>query len=298
MSPTAPIVTCRQILRRSGSSFALAFRVLPAEQRDAMTAFYAFCRQVDDAVDDAPGAEAARAALADWRQRLEALYAGRPTDPVCLALAMAVERFGVRREHLELILDGVEQDLTVSRFARFADLYEYCYRVASAVGLVCVTVLGRVTPEVGLYAELTGIAVQLTNILRDVDEDAARGRIYLPLEDLAAFGLTADDLLAGRAGRKRERLLRFEARRTADFYRMARAALPPELRRQLFFAEVLRETYQQLFFLLERAGFPPGPARVKLGKATKLAIALRHRLHPATFFPADRPGALGRRGTR
>lgn len=290
MSPTAPIATCRRILRRSGSSFALAFRVLPPEQRDAMTAFYAFCRRVDDAVDDAPEPEAARVALAAWRERLDGLFNGRPTDPVCQALAVAVERFGIRRQHLELILEGVEQDLIVDRFATFSQLYEYCYRVASAVGLVCVTVLGRVTPEVALYAELTGIAVQLTNILRDVDEDAARGRIYLPLEDLAASGLTPEALLAGQSGRPRTRLLRFEARRTADFYRMAQAALPPDLRRQLFFAEVLRETYQKLFERLEQAGFPAGPTRVSLGKATKLAIALRHRLHPATFLPADRAG--------
>ena len=288
MSPTAPIRTCRQILRRSGSSFALAFHVLPADQRDAMTALYAFCRQVDDAVDDAPDPGSAQSELLAWRSRLDSVFAGRPEDEVCQALASAVDRFGIRREHLELILDGVEQDLHVTRLERFDDLYEYCYRVASAVGLVCVTILGRVTPEVALYAELTGIAVQLTNILRDVDEDAARGRIYLPAEDLAAFGLTPDDLLAGHPSPRRARLMRFEARRTADFYRMAQAALPPRLRRQLFFAEVLRETYQRLFELLERAGFPSGPSRVSLGKVTKVAIALRHRLHPATFLATDR----------
>lgn len=288
MSAIAPIVTCRRILKRSGSSFALAFHVLPAAQRDALTAFYAYCRQVDDAVDDAPDDQSARRALGEWRPKLLDLFAGRPRGPVCLALADAVARFGIRQHHLELILEGVEQDLTVRRYERFADLYEYCYRVASAVGLVCVTVLGRAGPEVELYAELTGIAVQLTNILRDLTEDAARDRIYLPLEDLRAFGVAEADLLQGRKGPGLQRLLRFEARRTAHFYQMASAALPPAERHQLFFAETLRETYQQLFERIERQGQALLDRRVSLGKSVKLAIALRRRLHPATFFRVGR----------
>lgn len=284
MKAISPLASCRQILRKSGSSFDLAFRILPADQRDALTAFYAFCRQVDDAVDDAPGPQVARFEIAAWRKRLADLYAGRPDGPVALALADGVARFGIRREHLELILDGVEQDLDVIRYPRFEDLYEYCYRVASAVGLVCVSVVGRLTPEVELYSELTGIAVQLTNILRDVGEDASRGRIYLPLQDLDSFGVAERDLLAGRRSAQLDRLMRFEARRTRHFYRMAEAALPPSDRHRLFFAEALRETYLELFELLQRSGLDAFGRRVSIGSGAKLAIALKRRLHPATFL--------------
>jgi len=284
MSSSMPIATCRRILKQSGSSFALAFHMLPPAQRDAMTAFYAFCRQVDDAVDEAVDTAAAVRALAAWSDRLNALFSGRPLDPVCAALAEAIGRFGIRREHLRLIIEGVEQDLAGRRYERFADLYEYCYRVASAVGMVCVSVLGRLAPEVELYAELTGIAVQMTNILRDVGEDAGRDRIYLPLEDLRIFGVAEQDLLQGIMSDRVERLLRFEARRTRHFYDMAQAALPPAMRHRLFFAETLRETYLRLFERLEQEGFPVFDGRVSVGKRVKLAIALKRRLHPATFF--------------
>jgi phytoene synthase len=283
MRPRAALQTCRDILGRSGSSFALAFRVLPPAQRDAMTAFYAFCRQVDDAIDEAPEPAAGRRALCGWQRRLAELAAGRPAAaPVDQALAWAVARFGIQTEHLSLILEGVERDLQPVRLQHFEALYEYCYRVASAVGLVCVTICHRRSPAIELYAELTGIAVQLTNILRDVDGDAAAGRIYLPLEDLRAFGLQPADLLAGRDGPARRRLLRFQARRAEHYYRLAAAALPPADRHALFFAETLRLTYQRLLHQLQGADFAAG-ARVALGTPTKLAIALRRRLHPATF---------------
>ncbi len=283
MRPHAELQACRDILGRSGSSFALAFRVLPPAQRDAMTAFYAFCRLVDDAVDEAPDPAAGQRAVCAWQRRLAELVAGRPAaQPVDQALAWAVTRFGIQPEHLALILEGVERDLQPVRLRRFEELYEYCYRVASAVGLVCVTICHRRTPAVELYAELTGIAVQLTNILRDVDGDAAAGRIYLPLEDLRAFGLQPGDLLAGGDGPARRRLLRFEARRAEHYYRLAAAALPPADRHALFFAETLRLTYRCLLQRLVRADFARD-ARVELGTGTKLAIALRQRLHPATF---------------
>ncbi len=283
MRPRAALQACRDILRRSGSSFALAFRVLPPDQRDAMTAFYAFCRRVDDAVDEAPDLATGRSAVCTWQRRLAELVAGRPAaQPVDEALAWAVARFAIQPEHLSLILEGVERDLQPVRLQRFEALYEYCYRVASAVGLVCVTICHRRSPEIELYAELTGIAVQLTNILRDVDQDAAAGRIYLPLEDLRAFGLQPGDLLAGRDSPARLLLLRFEARRAEHYYQLAAAALPPHDKHALFFAETLRLTYQRLLRRLVQADFAGG-ARVELGTGTKLAIALRRRLHPATF---------------
>jgi phytoene synthase len=278
MRPTSPIAACRQILQSSGSSFASAFRILPGDQRDALTAFYAFCRKVDDAVDEAADVETARAELDLWRERVDSIYDGDPTGPVCQALGWASRRFGIERDHLELILRGVEQDLDVSRFATFSELYEYCYCVASAVGFVCVKVVGGGTPEVELYAELCGIAVQLTNILRDVGEDARRGRIYLPLEDLELFGVDEADFALGRSTREMKRLLRFQAQRARQYYELARAALPPRLRNQLFFPEALRETYSRLLDRLVDEDLPVYGERVSVSKIDKIAIALKHRL--------------------
>lgn len=281
MKPNAALDECRGILRRSGSTFALAFRLLPAQQRDAMTAFYAFCRQLDDAVDGVADRKAARAALGAWRLRLERLPERPDRDGVSQALAWSMRRFAMDRCHLELVLEGVERDLEVDRYRRFEDLYEYCYRVASAVGLVCVSVLGPRTPQVELYAELTGIAVQLTNIIRDVREDARRGRIYLPQEDMQDFGVREEDLLGG--GEKLRRLLDFEARRCRLYYLMAEAALEPRWKHRLFFAEALRATYRRLLEKLELDGFPQ-ERRTSLGRLEKLAVALRYRLHPATWL--------------
>lgn len=281
---TAALDACRHILARSGSSFATAFRILPAEQRDALTAFYAFCRVVDDEVDGANRPADARRQLDAWRARLARLPDAAESHPVLEGLAWAVRRFGLRVEHLQLVLDGVEQDVEPRHCQTFAELYAYCYRVASAVGLVCVTVLaGRAAPRAETYAELTGIAVQLTNVLRDAGADARRGRIYLPREDLDACGVTEAELAAPRATPAVRRLLRFEARRAAEYYDLAAAALPPELGPRLFFAEALRETYRRLLLRMEREDFPVLERRVALGALEKLGVALRRRLDPRTF---------------
>jgi phytoene synthase len=283
-----PLTVCREVLSLSGSNFAHAFRILPSDQRDAMTAFYAFCRVVDDAVDDAEDAAAAGKVIWEWRQRLDLVFEGRAPDPIGRALAWAAGRFGIKKAHLELVLQGVEQDLGVARYETFAGLYEYCYRVASAVGLVCVTVLGRRTREVEAYAELTGVAVQLTNILRDVEEDAAKGRIYLPIEDLRAFGVSEEDILSGRTDRRIRDLLRFEAERAKTFYSMSDAALPPEERPGLHFAEALKEIYRRLLDRLCAEDFPLSGERVSIGKAQKIAIVLKHRLCPPAVVEALR----------
>ena len=282
---THALAACRHILARSGSSFATAFRILPSDQRDALTAFYAFCRLVDDEVDGALRPEDARRQIARWRERVAALPRVAEPHPVVEALAWAMQRFPLRVEPLSLVLDGVEQDLEPGRYATFEDLYAYCYRVASSVGLVCVAVLvDRDAPRAETYAELTGVAVQLTNVLRDVGEDARRGRVYLPQEDLRAFGVEAADLAARRASPAVERLLRFEGRRAAEYYDLAGAALPPELKPRLFFAEALRETYRRLLKRIETEGYPVLERRVSLGPLEKAGIALRRRFDPRTFF--------------
>jgi phytoene synthase len=283
-----PLTACREILRRSGSNFAPAFAVLPREQRDAMTAFYAFCRVVDDAVDCSENPASACRVIRNWRGRIDAIGGGGDGDPVCLALGGVIRRYGVRREHLNLILDGVEQDLHVRRYGTFAELYEYCYRVASAVGLVCVTILGENGGGIEVYAELTGIAVQLTNILRDVAEDARRDRIYLPSEDLRRFGVREADLLGGRTVPGMKDLLRFQAARARQFFEMSDAALPPSARGRLFFAEALKEIYRRLLDRLCEEDLPVFGTRVSVGKGEKVAIVLKHRFSPSTLLEAFR----------
>ncbi len=288
MKPLNAVSKCRNILKNSGSSFALAFRMLPLEQRDALTAFYAFCRVVDDAVDEAPNVDTAFSALDKWKTNLDTLDHIENGDPVCQALAWANERFNIPHKHLNLILDGVRQDLEVSRFSDFKALYNYCYRVASAVGFVCLAILEETSADVQLYAELCGIAVQLTNILRDVGEDAGLGRIYIPLEDLRAYNVTEQNLLDGRMTKAIKRLLRFQAERARHFYDMAEAALPPESKYRLFFTEALRKTYLALLDRLVDNDFPVFSTKVKIGKVEKIAIALKHRIHPATFVRTGR----------
>ncbi len=288
MSSHPSMVACRSILNSSGSSFQSVFRLLPSGERDALTAFYAFCRLVDDEVDEASDEQSARTSVTSWYERVEDVYRGVPRGPVCEALGWAADRFDLRREHLELVLSGVEQDLGDRRFEKFSDLYDYCYRVASAVGFVCITVLGETSPEVELYAELTGIGVQLTNILRDVGEDAMSGRIYLPLEDLRAFGVREKEVLTLRMTPAMRQLLRFEASRARHFYDLAGAALPPEVKRRLFFTEALRETYSRLLERLVEADLSVFNNRVSLRKLEKISIALKHRLRPRTLLGAAR----------
>lgn len=282
MSVQSAAEYCRVILDQSGSSFGTAIAFLPPEKRRAMTAFYAFCRAVDDAVDYAENSAAARRALLVWDYRLDAAFDGHPLDPIGEELWMAHKTFGLRKEHLALILDGCRWDLFRSRYATFAELYAYCYRVASAVGFAVVTITSGDRDDLIRYAELTGIAVQLTNIIRDIGEDARTGRIYLPQEDLALFGVREADLLAGTESPALRGLITFEAARAKEFYRLADAAVPRPIPRTLAFAETVRETYASLLAELERAGFPVLTCRISLPTRRKIAIAAKHLVF-ATF---------------
>lgn len=287
MNTSDALRECRQILKESGSSFALAFRVLPAEQRDAMTAFYAFCRRLDDDVDDAPDPETARHTAMVWTRRVAELAAGRPDkDPVSQALAWAMSRFPIKAAHLALITEGTGWDLTRTRYATFGDLHDYCYRVATAVGLVVLAVTDPSGPTRPRYADLTGTAVQLTNILRDVGVDAAMGRIYLPREDLEAFSVTEDDILERRMTDGLGALLRFEGARARHLHDLAAASLSAADRRALFFPETLRDTYRLLLDRLVEEDFPVFEAPVRIGKPARIALALRHRVRSLLPFGA------------
>ena len=261
---------CRRLTRLANSSFPLAFRVLPAAKRDAMTALYAFFRATDDLADEPGEAGAKRLAVRAWRDRLADALAGRYSHRVHAALHHTVERFGVPPRHLFEVIDGVEMDLQPLRFATFAELEPYCYRVASAVGLACLPVWGTRGDATG-PAVAAGIAFQLTNILRDVGEDLRRGRVYLPADDLQTFDAPPESW----ADRERfRRLMRFEADRARDFYRRAEPLddlLTPDGRAVY---GVMSGVYRRLLAEIERSDFAVLDRRVRVPKRAKLALLL------------------------
>jgi phytoene synthase len=254
---TAPSVAeayaeCERIGRASASSFMQAFRLLPADRRRGLSALYAFCRVVDDAADESA---CAGSAVANWRGELTRALEGAAVHPIAVAIGDAVRRFGIPPQHLEEILAGVEMDLERRRYDTFDELREYCYHVAAAVGLAALPIFGCRDPQSRVYAEALGIALQLTNILRDLAEDAERGRIYLPLEDLRRFGYRERDLLTHTRNAAFRDLMAFECARARELYRAARAALPRGDRRALAPAEAMRRVYQRL---LARIAADPG----------------------------------------
>jgi len=264
---------CRDVTQRSSSNFYYAFRLLSPARREALFAVYAFCRFVDDIADDDsrrdPGA-----LLGRWREELEAVYLGTATHPIGRALADAVVKFALEKQHFLDIIRGVEMDLTRKRYATFDELYEYCYLVASTVGLLCVAIFGARDPSAREYAVDLGIAFQLTNILRDVDEDARRGRIYLPLEDLRRFHCSEEDLLSGRYTPRVGALMTFEHGRASAYYLRARSELVDEDRAVMAAAEAMRMIYERLLGRIAAKHFDVFGERVTLPMYEKLTLAL------------------------
>jgi phytoene synthase len=276
---------CETVTRRAGSNFYWGFRLLPADRRRGLTAVYAFCRAADDIADD-PGMRTDPARMiARWRAELHAAYAGAPRHPIGVALADTVTRFPIARAHFDAVVDGVETDLRRTRYQRWdGDLAEYCYRVASAVGLIAIEVFGYENPSAREYATNLGLAFQLTNILRDVAEDAARGRIYLPLDDLARFGCAEADVLAGRCTDEFRRLMAFECARAGEYYGRARFSLAEEDRTSLAAAEAMRLIYEQLLRRVMFRRYDVFGPRVRLTSAEKAALAIAAWARPHLSF--------------
>jgi phytoene synthase len=267
------------------TSFYYSFLVLPAEQRRAIVAVWDFCRAVDDAVDEEPAASAGlptgREAVVFWREELARAFAGDdPRTSQGRRLQPFITAFGLPRQAFEDVIDGVAMDLDTTRYATFDDLFEYCRRVASAVGLICIRIFGCTSAQACEYAVNLGVALQLTNILRDVGGDLAKGRLYLPLEDLRRFGCTVDDLTAGTVTGPVRQMLEFECRRARDFYQRATVALPPEDRKKLVAAEIMRAVYFKTLERIERSGYDVFSARARVPRPQQALIALRVWLWP------------------
>jgi 15-cis-phytoene synthase len=266
---------CRKLTEKSKSNFYYAFLFLPQERREALEAVYAYCRLVDDVVDEEAPVEQKLAGIEEWRRQLDAVYGDAETKhPVVLKLKEAVRRFPIRREDMEAVIDGCAMDITKNRYETWDELRTYCYRVASAVGLMCIEIFGYCTPRAREYAVDLGIALQLTNILRDVAEDARRGRVYLPAEDLKTFGVTEADLLDGKRSNGYARLMQFQGQRARSHYLRARAAIGRAERRQLVVAEIMGDIYYALLEQLERTGFDVWNGRTQVTRTRKMAIAL------------------------
>ncbi len=269
----SPDEYCQQKTAQSGSSFYYSFLFLPPERRRAITALYAFCREVDDTVDDATDQSVARIKLAWWRNEVTQMYSGTPTHPVMLALKPHIQPYDLKQEHLQAIIDGMEMDLDQSRYLDYPNLKKYCWHVAGVVGILSASIFGVTNPQTLKYAETLGLAFQLTNIIRDVGEDARKGRIYLPIDELQRFNVTAADLLNARHSEKFEALMTFQAARAQQLYDDAFALLPKEDRRAQRPGLMMAAIYRTLLDEIERDGFHVLTQKISLTPLRKLWLA-------------------------
>ncbi|SEA44952.1 presqualene diphosphate synthase HpnD [Nitrosospira multiformis] len=267
---------CQEKAVQSGSSFYYSFLYLPPERRRAITALYAFCREVDDVVDECTEASVARVKLAWWRQEVAAIFdagGNKPSHPVAQALAGVASTFNLTADRLNEIIDGMEMDLDYNRYADFDTLRHYCYHVASVVGLCSAEIFGYSNPKTLEYAQDLGLAFQLTNIIRDVGEDARRDRIYLPQDELARFGVSNEDILQSRETDNFRRLIEFQIDRAESYYANAFAALPEEDRKSQRSGIIMAAIYQALLKEIKADGCHVMRQRISLTPLRKLWIA-------------------------
>jgi phytoene synthase len=264
---------CQQKTAASGTSFYYSFLFLPPERRRAITALYAFCREVDDVVDAVSDPEIARTKLAWWRREIGATFTGMPQHPVALALRPVVTAFRLPEEHFQTVIDGMAMDLERSRYVDFAELERYCHCVAGVVGLMSAEIFGYANPATRQYARDLGVAFQLTNIIRDVGEDVRRGRIYLPQDELASHGVTATSLLKREGGDAVIALIKDQIARARRWYARALNALPAEDRRAQRPGLIMAAIYSALLDEIERDGYRVLDRRIALTPLRKLWIA-------------------------
>lgn len=260
---------------KSGSSFYYAFLFLPPPRRAAITAFYAFCREVDDVVDEVQDPGVAATKLAWWRKEVAAAFSGKPSHPVTLALMPHVAAYDIRAEHLQAVIDGCQMDLEQSRYLDFAGLARYCHLVAGVVGEVASGIFGRTQAQTIAYAHRLGLAMQLTNIIRDVGDDARRGRIYLPVSELQQFDVKAHEVLNRGYSERFTALMSFQAERAHRCYDDALALLPEADRRAQKPGLMMAQIYRTLLREIEAQSFQVLHQRTSLTPVRKLWIAAK-----------------------
>ncbi|HHJ14188.1 MAG TPA: squalene synthase HpnD [Gammaproteobacteria bacterium] len=270
---------CQEKAAASGSSFYYSFLFLPQDQRRAITALYAFCREVDDVVDGCQETAVARRKLDWWQEEIRRCFAGAPTHPVTRALREPVQHYDMPAEYFFEVIDGMRMDLERTRYNSFSELSLYCHRVAGVVGLLSAAIFGYRKRATARYAETLGTALQLTNILRDIREDAQRGRIYIPLDELARHDVDPDALLRLEPGPSFTQLCRQQAGRARDYYRQAIEWLPEEDRPAQRSGLVMARIYLALLDEIEADGFRVLEHRIALTPLRKLWIAWRTTRH-------------------
>ncbi len=257
----------------SGSSFYYAFLFLPASRRAAITAFYAFCREVDDVVDDMVDPSIAQTKLAWWQSEVAKSFAGQPSHPVTQALMPLTAEFGIEQRHLQAVIEGCQMDLEQTRYLDYAGLQRYCHLVAGVVGEVAARIFGQTQAQTTQYAHKLGQALQLTNIIRDVGEDALRGRIYLPVNELKQFDVKAHEILKRTYSERFTALMQFQAQRAHALYDEALALLPAEDRRAQKPGLMMASIYRALLREIERDNFQVLHQRISLTPLRKLWLA-------------------------
>jgi 15-cis-phytoene synthase len=271
-----PSEYCQEKAAKSGSSFYYAFLFLPPERRLAITALYAFCREVDDVVDECTDTSIARIKLAWWRTQVETMYQGKAEHPVTQALTPWLTPFQITRERLLAIIDGMEMDLDQTRYLDWPALEKYCWHVAGVVGELSAGIFGAQSPAILQYASKLGIAFQLTNIIRDVGDDARRGRIYLPISDLQTFGVRAADILNSQYSEKFDALMAFEGARARALYREAIEALPANEHRAQRPGLLMAAIYYALLNEIEHENWQVLHQRISLTPVRKLWLAWKN----------------------
>ncbi len=267
---------CQQKTAKSGSSFYYSFFFLPKQKREAMTALYAFCREVDDIADECTELQVAQVKLSWWRSEIENLFQGKPIHPVSKALLPHVKNYNLSAAHFLEIIDGMEMDLNFNRYEDFTQLQLYCYRVASVVGELSAQIFGFTNPKTIQFAHDLGMAFQLTNIIRDVGEDARRNRIYLPLDELEKFGVSEDDILQSRESAAVRQLLEFQIARAESYYDCALNELPMEDRKNQRVGLMMAAIYRTLLHEIQADGAEKVlNSRTSLGAIRKFMLAFQ-----------------------
>lgn len=269
---------CAKRVEQSHSSFRLSFLLLKKERRQALNALYAFCREVDDIVDEIHDPEEARKQLNDWRAEIKSLYQDRPSHLISRALLLAVKNYQLSQEHFLAIIDGMEMDLDNNRYATFDELYLYCYRAAGVVGLLTARICGYKNRQTEEYAEALGIALQLTNILRDVGEDLARERLYIPEDELSRFGLSVSTLSNPEHSANLIELLKFQQERAESYYQKAIMALPTIDSGAQLSGLVMGAIYHALLKQIATEHYPVLNKRVRLSPLNKLWVISKYLL--------------------
>lgn len=269
----SPDEYCQQKAAESGSSFYYSFLFLPTERRRAITALYAFCREVDDVVDESTDDMVARSKLTWWRKEIQAMLANTPTHPVTRALLPHLTTYQLEGAHLMAVIDGMEMDLNQTRYLDFPALQKYCWHVAGVVGILSASIFGISNPQTKVFAEKLGLAFQMTNIIRDVGEDARKGRIYLPVNELQQFKVTAADILNARHSPEFEALMQFQYERAQKLYDEALALLPAEDRRAQRTGLIMAAIYRTLLSEIQHDGFHVLNQRISLTPIRKLWLA-------------------------